>query len=354
MVGSACIKIPSFAFAAALALLAAVPGAAQAQTQALNVGVIGTSSDAPYFIADKKGYFKDEGLTVNFIEFDSAAKAIPFLGSGQVEVAGGATSAGLYNAVKSGVNIKIVADKARNAKGYGFQSILVRKDLITSGKVKSLKDFKGLKVALSATGNSESALLDIALKQNGLSIKDVEPAYLGFPQHIAAFQNGAIDASLTTEPTVSSILKVGTAVRLISVDEFYPDFQTAVTFFGGKFIKERPDTAKKVMRAMIRGMRFYNDALQGGRLAGPNADEVIAILVQSSHIKDPEVHRSIISNAIDPDGQINIESLRAAWQFFVDTKQIEGDIKVEDVVDMSFAKEAAAALGPYKKKTGAP
>jgi NitT/TauT family transport system substrate-binding protein len=334
---------------AAAAIMLAQPCAAQLQT--INVGVASTSSDAPYFIASKKGYFQEEGLAANFIVFDSAAKAIPSLGIGQVEMAGGATSAGLYNAMKQGVNIRIVADKARNAKGYGFQAIMVRKDLYDSGKVRSLKDFKGLKVAMSAAGNSEAALLDAGLKQHGLSFSDVDPVYLGFPQHVVAFQNGGIDASVTSEPAVSTVLKSGTAVRLIGVDEFYPDFQTAVTFFGEKFIKEKPDLAQKAMRAIVRGMRFYNDALAGGRLAGPNADEVISILVAESNVKDPAIYRAITSHAVDADGQINLQSLQTAWRFFVDAKQIDGSVKLEDVVDMSFAQKAAAALGPYVKKT---
>lgn len=341
---------PGASLAAAAIIMLANPCAAQLQT--INVGVASTVSDAPYFIASKKGYFQDEGLSANFIVFDSAAKAIPSLGTGQIEMAGGATSAGLYNAMKRGVNIRIVADKARNAKGYGFQAILVRKDLYDSGKVRSLKDFKGLKVALSAAGNSEAALLDAGLKQKGLSFSDIDPVYLGFPQHLVAYQNGGIDASLTTEPTISAILKSGTAVRLIGVDEFYPDFQTAVTFFGEKFIKEKPEIALKAMRAIIRGMRFYNDALEGGRLAGPNAEEVISILVAESNVKDPAIHRAIISHAVDPNGQIHLQSLKTSWQYFLDTKQIDASVKVEDVVDLSFANQAAAALGPYVKKTG--
>jgi NitT/TauT family transport system substrate-binding protein len=322
-----------------------------ASAQSLKIGVAGTSSDGPYFIADKKGYFKDEGLTVEFVRFDSAAKAIPPLASGELQVAGGATSAGLYNAMKRGIDIKIVADKARNAKGYGFQSFMVRKDLYDSGKVRGLKDFKGLKVAMSAPGNSETALVDYALRQVGLKFSDIDPVYLGFSQHAAAFQNGAIDASLTTEPARSNINKLNGAVSVASVDEIFPDYQTAVTFYSERFIKEQPEVAKKTMRALIRGMRFYNDALKDGRLVGPAADEVVAILVEYSFIKDPAIHRAIVSNAVDPDGGINEQSLTLAWQFFKDTKQIDGSVKVEDVVNMSFAKEAAASLGPYKRKS---
>jgi len=336
---------------AAVALVAAIGLSGRLHAQELTVGTTGSSSDAPFFIADKKGYFADEGLKVKLIRFDSAAKMIPSLGTGELDVGSGATSAGLYNAAKRGVGIKIVADKARNAKGYGFQSFLVRKDLMDSGKVKGLNDFKGLRVALSAIGNSESALMDFALKRGGLSFADIEPVYLGFPEHTPAYLNHAIDASLTVEPTTSQILKLGTAVKLIGADEVYPDFQTAVTFYGANFITNKPEAAKKFMKALVRGMRFYNDALDGGKIAGAHADEVVAILVEYSHIKDPAVHRAIISHAVDPDGHVNMESLSYAWEFFKDTKQIDGSVTVADVVDLGFAKDAAKALGPYAKKT---
>ena len=139
--------------AAALVGWLASPLAAQADGDVLKVGVIGTVSDAPFFIAEKKGYFRDEGLSVDFTFFDSAAKMIAPLGIGELDIGGGATSAALYNAAGRAVNIRIVADKARNSKGFGFQSLVVRKDL--QDKIKSFVDLKGRKVAISAAGNSE-------------------------------------------------------------------------------------------------------------------------------------------------------------------------------------------------------
>lgn len=334
----------------ALAAVTVLSGGAQAED--LTIGTIGASSDAPLFIADAKGYFAEQGLKVKFVRFDSAAKMIPSLGSGEVNVGSGATSAGLYNAVKRGIGIKIVADKARNAKGYGFEAIMVRKDLYDSGKVKSVKDFKGLKVAMSANGNSENALMNYALVQNGLTYKDIDPAFLGFPQHIPAMANKAIDASLTVEPTVTKLLQLGSAVRLVGADNIFPDFQTAVIFYSPKFIQQ-PDNAKKFMIALVKAMRFYNDALKDGHLAGSNADEVIKILTEYSFIKDPAVHRAIISQAVDPNGQLNMPSLQMAWQFFKDTNQIDGSVKVADVVDLSYVHEAAKVLGSYVRKTAA-
>ena len=335
---------------AGLTAAVAIGLAGRAQAEELTIGTIGASSDAPLFIADAKGYYAEQGLKVKFVRFDSAAKMIPSLGSGEVDVGSGATSAGLYNAVKRGIGIKIVADKARNAKGYGFQAIMVRTDLIDSGKVKSLKDFKGLKVAMSANGNSENAFMNYALTKNGLTYNDIDPVFLGFPQHIPAFANKAIDASLTVEPTVSKLLALGSAKKLVGADDVFPDYQTAVVFYSPKFTAQ-PDEAKKFMVALVKAMRFYNDALKDGHIAGPNADEVIKILTEYSFIKDPAVHRAIISQAVDPDGKLDMPSLKMAWQFFVDTKQIDGSVKVEDVVDLSYVHEAAKQLGPYVKKT---
>ncbi len=336
--------------AIAVALAASLTLADRAGAQELAVGTIGASSDSPFFIADKRGYFKDEGLTVKFIRFDSAAKAMAPLGTGELAVASGATSAALYNAVRRGVGLRIVADKAKNPPGYGFEALLVRTDLRDGGKIRTLADFKGRKVAISAAGNSEDFLVDYAMRKAGMSIKDVDPIYLGFPQHIAAFTNAAIDASLSVEPSISSIEKAGKAVRFLGVDEFYPNFETAVVFYSEKFIKEHPDVARKFMRAFLRGARDYNDALEGDRLTAPAAEQVIPILTEYSFIKNPAVYRAIRSHYVDPNGELNVTALKDAWLYFKDTKLIDGSVTVDQVVDLSFAKWAAEQLGPYKKK----
>jgi NitT/TauT family transport system substrate-binding protein len=331
---------------AAAAVVAVTAMGARAQAEDLTIGTIGAASDAPLFIADANGYFAEQGLKVKFVRFDSAAKAIPSLSSGEIDVGSGATSAGLYNAVERGLGIKIVADKARNTKNYSFEDIMVRSDLLDSGKVKSLKDFKGLKVAISAKGNSEDALINYALTKNGLSIKDIDPVYLGFPNQIAAYANKGIDASLTVEPTVTKLLQLGAAKKLVTADDIFPGFQTAVIFFSPKFAQQKA-TANKFMVALVKAMRFYDDSLKDGHIAGPNADAVINILVKYSFLKDPKVHRAIVSQVVDPNGELNVPALQMAWQYFKDAGQIDGKVTVKDVIDLSYVREAAKVLGPY-------
>jgi len=323
-----------------------------AEPVAVRIGLVAASSDAGFFIADKKGYFKEEGLAVSFVAFDSGAKMVAPLGNGQLEVGAGSVSVGLYNAVARGIGIKIVADKGSTPAGYGFQPLLVRKDLVDSGRFKTLKDLKGMKIAGSATGSASTSTLNEALKKGGLKYSDVERVFLGFPQHVMALQNKAVDAAMTTEPSATKAVQSGAAVRIMGDDVIYPNHQLAVVLYSDTFIKSNPDAAKRFMRAYLRAARDYNDALKDGKLAGPNAAEVIAILTEYTNIKDPAVYRAITPHGCNPDGWVHEASLRNDLQFYKDEGLVKGEVTVDQVLDRSFVDAALKDLGPYKARTG--
>jgi NitT/TauT family transport system substrate-binding protein len=316
----------------------------------LRVGVSAASSDAVFYIADKKGYFRQEGLAVAFIPFDSAAKMVAPLGAGQLDIGGGSPSAGLYNAVERGIDIKIVADKGSTPAGYGFQPLLVRKDLVASGRFKTLKDLKGMKIAGSAPGSASTSTLNEALKSAGLKTSDVERVFMAFPQHVAALQNKAVDAAMTTEPSATRAVQSGAAVRVMGDDAIYPNHQLAVVLYSGRFIKENPDAARRFMRAYLKAARDYNDALKGGKIAGSSAREIIAILTEYTNIKDPKVFAAITPQGTNPDGRVHEASLRNDLAFFKEEGQVKGNVTIEQVLDMRFVEAALNELGPYATK----
>jgi NitT/TauT family transport system substrate-binding protein len=81
------------------ALIASVMVADAARTaeaaDKVSIGVVNSSSDVGLFIADAKGYFKEENIEASFNTFDSAAKMIAPHAAGQLDVGGGAASSGL-------------------------------------------------------------------------------------------------------------------------------------------------------------------------------------------------------------------------------------------------------------------
>src|SRR5438445_4942727 len=106
------------AFAAAL-----LPGDASAQQAAqVRLGIARTISDAGYYVAEGLGFFRDEKIELTMTPFNSAAQMIAPLGVGDLDAGGGTVSAGFYNAVGRGIEIKIVADQASMKPGYGYSS----------------------------------------------------------------------------------------------------------------------------------------------------------------------------------------------------------------------------------------
>lgn len=315
----------------------------------VRVGILTSTTDAPLWIADRYGYFKDEGLTVTFLTFNSGEAMIAPLSTGQLDVGGGSAAASLYNAVARGADVRLVADLGSDPPGYGFDQMIVRADLVKSGKYKSVKDLKGLTIATNALGSPSSTQLVKFLAKGGLTLDDVKHIYLPYTQHEVALRNGSLDAASTIEPFATDAVKSGTAVKLAGDDEFYPNQEISVIMYGGAFVRDHRDVGVKFMRAYIRGVRFYNDALANGKLAGPNAAAVIKLLNDETKM-DPAVLRDIVPTGANPDGKLNVASLREDLAAFKGWGLIEGNVTADQTVDTSFAAEAVKGLGPYRKK----
>ena len=125
----------------------------------VTISYIGGAADVGFYIADAKGFLKAEGVEAELVVFDSSARMVAPLATGDVDIGSGAVGAGTYNALERGIRLRAVADKARNKGVYSYQGLLVRKDLWEAG-VRSLKDLKGRKFAMTAPGSNEHAVLD--------------------------------------------------------------------------------------------------------------------------------------------------------------------------------------------------
>ena len=338
-----------FAALAAAALLAAATPAIAADK--VTIAYIGGTADVGFYIADAKGFLKEEGIEANFIVFDSSAKMVAPLATGEVDVGSGAVSAALYNAFERGITMRVVADKSGNKGALSYQSFVTRKTLWDSGAVRSLKDLKGRKFAATAQGNNEAAMLDEAMRSVGLTSDDVDKVYLSMPQQVAAYANGAIDASFIAEPFLSAAIKTGSIVDIMPITRIRDPSVTGIIIYSDKLIRERPAVARAMAKAYVRGLRVYNDALKDNRLAGPGADEVVDIIARYSVVKDKELLRNTIPHFVDPDGRIPDESLRKDWRFYKAQGLVKGDIGVDDIMDKRWIEEAVRELGPYKPKS---
>lgn len=325
---------------------ASAPAAARATTTpapvTLKIGQVGGLSDAAIYIADAKGLFKAEGITLEATSFASAAQMVAPLGTGELQVGGGAVSAGLFNAIDRGVGIVIVADKGNLSPGSGYEAMVVRSELAAT--VKGPKDLKGRTVAISALDITPEVTVDTYLRRGGLTVKDVNLIALPHADMLQALKNGSIDVGVPIEPHVSRIVAAGVGTILTRNDAVMPGEQTAVILFSDKFAKDR-ELALRFMRAYVQAARFYNDAFVKKDAA--KRAEAIEILSAATKV-DKALFETMAMPGIDPTGKVNVESLREIQSWFVGKGSQKKAIDLAKAVDLSFADEAVRQLPGYR------
>ncbi|HLY64436.1 MAG TPA: ABC transporter substrate-binding protein [Chloroflexota bacterium] len=331
----------------AAATTAGSAAAANGQLTKISIGLLGSSSDGGIFIADEKGYFKDAGIQQDVQRFQTLVDMVAPMAANQLDIGAGAPAAGLYNAIGRDVNLKIVADKGDTRSAYwDFSALVIRKDLIDSGKVKDYQDLKGLNLVASGKGNSPEVSLVGALKKGGLTLSDVNYTNMGFPDMVTAIANKAIDGGIVIEPFISTIEAQGTGVRWkTNTDILGQNQQVAVIVYGPKILGNQ-DLARRWMTAYVRGVRDYNDAF-GPKKQG--YDDAVKILAKDTTVKDPNVYAKMKPAGLDPDGKLDVNSLQSDINYYQSSGQLKAQADLSQLVDASFQQAAVQQLGPYKE-----
>jgi len=213
-------------------------------------------ADAPLFIAQDRGYFKEQGLTLTFQRVQSANDVVAPLGAGQLDVGGGAISAGLFNAMARGVELKIVADKGQHSGSpvNGFTSAVVLtipKQEADAGTYRTLADLKGKTIALASTGSGNEIMLDRGLQSVGLTEQDMSLKPLAFPDMLAALSTHGVDLAVEIEPFVAQGQAQGILVPWKKSEELYAGQEGGVLVFGSNMAKLGQDV----------GCLFYTAAI---------------------------------------------------------------------------------------------
>jgi NitT/TauT family transport system substrate-binding protein len=312
-------------------LLIALPAVARAQLETVKLGDLSAISNAAIYIAIEKGFFKEQGIRTEITNFASAAKMVPALVAGELEVSVGSASAGLFNAVAQQAPFRIVADKGQAREGYGFSLLTVRKDLVDSGQVKTFKDLKGKKIAILAKGNIQHYLVGKMAEEVGLTINDVELAFLGAPNQVTAFETKAIDASYAVEPWAARFQERGVAVRFRTPDQVkgLGPGQVGVIIYSGKFINERKAVAQRWMNAYLKAAELFHKS-------GTKDPQIAAILEKYTKVP-AKVIQAAIPPYQDPNGRPLVENLADQAQWFA-RNGMQQKINIENALDLSFLK----------------
>jgi aconitase A len=112
------------------------------------------------------------------------------------------------------------------------------------------------------------------------------------------------------------------------------------------------ESYERIHRSNLVGMGVLplQFKVDGWQKLGLTGEEIVSIYAKRTVIKDPAVLRNMVMAGVNPDGKLNVDSLKKDLAFFKETGDVTGKVEATQVVDESFAEAALKELGPYKKK----
>jgi NitT/TauT family transport system substrate-binding protein len=243
--------------------MAAIPAVAQPEKPAVTIAVGGKASlyYLPLSIAERLGYFADEGLKVEILDFAGGAKSLQAMMGGSADVVSGGFD-----------HVLVMRARGQKLKAFVLQiatpaiSLGVAKKHVAT--FRSPKDLKGMKIGVTAPGSSTHAFVNHLLASAGLTSDDVSIIGVGSgPGAAAAMQAGHLDAIANIEPTITLLENSGAIQVMVET----VTVQGAKAVFGSplpagslytreEFVMANPKTVQALTNAMVRAVRWLNTA----------------------------------------------------------------------------------------------
>ena len=303
----------------------------------------GAASGAGFYIANEKGYFADYNIEVEFAQFANSDDMLPALAAGEVDIAGGVSTASFFNAIAQGIDVKIVGDKGHNMPGKSYFTFVIGNKM--KNVIKDYTDFKGKKIAISSKNSIDGYIYQLMLKHAGLTEKDVKTVIMSdFGSMLGALENGSIDAALSIEPLIAQGVSKGILTRFGDATDFAPDSQIALVLASPKFMKDEKDISLRFMLAYLKGVRDYNDAFTKGE----GKAEIVNIMTKYTALKDPALWDKVNVTGLDPDGKMRLDDIKKQYEMYKANGATQGEFDFNKAIDTSVTEEAIKILGSYK------
>lgn len=335
------MRINHFVLAAACAAFA-LPAQAQLEKKDVHIAVGGQASFyyLPLTIAERQGYFKDEGLNVKISDFAGGSVALRAVVGGSADVVSGAFEHTISLQAKKQYFQAFVLQGRLPQIAFGVASS-------KAANIKSFKDLKGLKIGVSAPGSSTHNLVKQLLSKGGLDPnKDASIIGVGLgATAINALKSGQIDAISNTDPVMTK-LEQDKAITVIADTRTLKGTETvwgaplpAGVLHGPiEFVQKNPNTVQALANAIVRADKW---------IAKASATDVARVVPESYLLGDRALYLfsyDKVKEAISPDGLISDAGAKATVKALAafDPSIKANEIDLSKSYTNEFAKKANA------------
>ena len=336
------------AVCATLSLLLAAGVNAQGKPEKPKVGIAVGGKPAFYYIAltiaERLGYFKDEGLEVEVSDFAGGSKALQAVVGGSSDVVSGAWENTIDQQPK-GLNLQGFVKMGR------YPAITVGVVKAKAASYKSPKDLKGMKIGVTAPGSSTNRVVQHLMATGGLKPDDASFIGVGTSSGvIAAAKGGEIDAVSNIDPVITMMEKSGDIVVVADTRTEegtrkvfgFSDLPAAALYAPIEFIKKNPNTVQALTNAMVRALLWLHTA---------TPDQVADTVPPDYLLGDRALYIAAygkFKDAISPDGLFTQEGAENTLKFLAAFNPAikPAEINLKQTFDNGYVQKA---LAKYKK-----
>jgi NitT/TauT family transport system substrate-binding protein len=326
-------------------------GASPRPLNRLPVATIGAGStgDAGFALGAGLGYLAEEGIEMENQRLANASVLVPAMQRGDIPVAGMGVAAPLFSTLgQGGLQAHIVAEKGSNYQGGGAAILLVRRELSVSGRVREVRDLRGMRVGINQRGSVLNFFVDLLMQREGLGLNDLQLLVVPFADQLTALEVGAIDASTTVEPNATVAEDRGIASVFRTGIELAPGAPGGLVVMMDDWVARDRARAVGFLRAYIRGARDYDMWIAAGR---PN-DRVAAVLAEWAQAAgQPELITRARPYGLRPDVALNVPILQHVADWMHQHGYLEAAVQASTLVDDSLRQEALSSLPPYTPRS---
>ncbi|MFL5375224.1 MAG: ABC transporter substrate-binding protein [Myxococcales bacterium] len=263
----------------------------------------------PLTLADRLGYFKDEGLDVEIPDFPGGAKALQAMMGGSADVVSGAFEH-VVNMHAKGIDVQEFVLQGR----YSGMVLGLSKEKASA--YKSPKDLRGLKIGVTAPGSSTNFLVNSILARDGLAPDSVSIIGVGASSGaVAAMHQKQIDGLSNLDPVISRLEKNGDLVAIIDTrtaagmkDVYGGAYAAGCLYARSEFLRKNPNTAAALASAMVRALLWLGKA---------SDDQVVATVPPEYYGNEREIYKIALQRnreGFSPDGRNSMEAAQHVYK----------------------------------------
>ena len=238
----------------------------------------------PLWIAQEKGFLREQGIETAIDVLDNAEKINAEVRSGAAQIAISSPEALIVSAYQGG-SFRMLASVAQKPPHY----------IVAKPAIKSLGDLRGAKFGVLSMNEGTTFLVDDLARAAGLKKGDYEIAAVGgAPTRWKLLQEGKIDAALQPFPPSYESDAAGFS-NLGPIATYVPDYEFTVVFADAGWAKANASLVTSYLRALRRGQAFMSS----------NPDETTAIAARELRTSPALAARALADTArigIIPDG----------------------------------------------------